>query len=174
MLTQQLLERYIRRRNPFLFHLSDAENVESILVRGITARGGESNFDQRLTRPGHIYLCNRITALRAMNGHFDCSWGDAVFRVDVRKLEIARFNSDEEYWRGYEFRDGSVVAPDWRSLKKAFSKMDEPAQVYSCLVQFGSVAYKGKIRPDLVELCWIGARPDLPWLKRLVPVKARF
>ncbi len=67
-------------------------------------------------------------------------------------LETVRFNADEEYWRGYEFGHAHVVAPDWKSLKKAFPKMDEPEQVYRCLTDFGSVAYRGVIPRESLYL----------------------
>jgi hypothetical protein len=32
-----------------------------------------------------------------------------VLRVDLRLLEPSRFNTDEEYWRDFEYPDGTVV-----------------------------------------------------------------
>jgi len=158
MLTDELLQRYIRRRGPFVYHLTDAENIGSILAGGLIPGAGESQFDPHLIRPGHIYLCNRVTATRSLGGHFDCSWGDAAFQVDIRMLEVIRFNADEEYWRGYEFSHGHVVAPDWKSVKNAFPKMDEPEQVYSCLIDFGSIAYRGAIPRESLRLLRVTRR----------------
>lgn len=152
MLTRELFNRYVRARGAFLYHLTDAENVDSILAHGLVPGIGEPRFAPTLTRPGHVYLCNRITALRSLWGHFVCSWGDVVLRVDLRLLEPSRFNTDEEYWRDFEYPDGTVVGPDWLTLRSAFPHMDEPPEVYQCLWDSGCVAYSDRIAPDALTV----------------------
>lgn len=153
MLTAELLHRYVRARGRFLYHVTDTTYISSILRRGLIPQSGQSQFAPSLLRPGHVYLCNRITALRSLAGHFDCSWGDVALRVDVLRLSVKRFNTDEEYWRGYEYPDGRIVGSAWADLRRAFPKIDEPHEVYSCLLHFGSVAYGGSISPENLEVC---------------------
>jgi hypothetical protein len=170
MLTEELLQHISKWRSPFLYHLTAAENVESILVLGVVPGAGESEHDRKLVRPGHVYLCNGATAIRSIRGQFDQSWGDAAFRVDIRTLESKRFNADEDYWRGHEFGHGRVVAPEWKALRRAFPKMDEPERVHDCLLEYGSVAYRGRISPSLLLLCRLPRRADLPQLRKLKPI----
>jgi hypothetical protein len=169
MLTEKLLNRYARCQGAFLYHVTDAGNVESILMRGLVPGGGESQFDPCLIRPGHVYLCNHRIALWSLKGYFDCSWGDFVLRVDIRKLDAARFNADEEYWRGGERRDGEPLPRDWKSLKTMIPNMDEPDQVYGCLLDFGSVAYHGMITPTLLQPCQRVTHSSIARIQKLRP-----
>lgn len=155
MLTADLVAKYVRRRGPFLFHVTDNECVDSILRQGLVPGAREPNFDPHLSRPRHIYLCTHRTAIWSLSGYFDCTWGNCVLRVDVRHLNPRRFNADEENWRG-EHANGFVAEGGWRRLKRLFPQMDAPENVYLCLLSHGTIAYRGEIPATAIELCCAG------------------
>lgn len=162
---------YIEEYGPYLYHaVTNNDHIDSILEEGLKPWDSLPNhvspYPRRLwPRPGHVYLRCAIPRAR-----YDL--GIRTLRVDLRMLDPARLNPDEdtmaygrakELWPGVEeveWRNSGAIRGEERSRGewaewRAFS---QPAQTAWSMLMIShegtgdrSVAHCGIIQPEAIS-----------------------
>ena len=147
-------------RLPRLYHLTPAENLESVLRAGLRPGGAPSQFEARLLRRDCVYLADERNVAAQLMGEDDVMWGDAVVSLDPGALDPARFRADEDYWRGDAMSRG--IGSDAASILAHVPGIDEPDQVARQFADLARIAYAGTIPAALLRLDFLWPRQDLP------------
>jgi len=163
------IQQWIEKNGPYLYHGTGPENVESIQQHGIQPDRAHNWSDEMATRPGHVYMATRPRQF----GH--------NFRVDLRKLDPANLTADEDaFWEesddgNYnlmkpeyheEFGNPSINPwldpedndyPSWGAWADR-AKPDSPEHTQYSLEEIGTLAHRGTIPPEAIELHEPGTR----------------
>jgi hypothetical protein len=94
MLTREALQAHIAAGQPFLFHVTSAENVEAIKREGLrpgSELGKSTRDDFFRTRPGHVYLIRQLDLPIVEVGP-----KPRVFRIDLDQLDPDLIDPDED------------------------------------------------------------------------------
>lgn len=163
MLTGELLEQWIAGNGAFAFHATEEYALRRILAQGLRPWDGEDDPDWRggewqgwvRPRAGRVYL---------WTAEKERGLAPAL-RVDLRKLDPARFGCDEDRilpeWGlelparvGREWLPGDLTQGEWADAHAAL--IDTPERVMHSMRPGkrnpGSIAYLGRIAPDALEL----------------------
>lgn len=167
---RETLVAHIEEDGPFLFHVTNADNRETILSRGLCPGSELGHFvrdDFFRTRAGHVYLCDRRRGVPVIGVNGE----RLTLQVDLRLLDPACFDTDEDVphnqqrfqarkWFDVEpprrqMLDQKTEAPgqagrlaDWA---ESIAEFDEPRFAARSLGA-GRVAYRGRIAPVAVEV----------------------
>ena len=146
------LARHIEANGPYAYHETDDENVPSIVRQGL--RTNAQGFSpQALSsvgiggpRPGHAYI-----AFPTRPGTDDYFANENPIRIDLRKLDPASIDSDEDhaldkhpelYDQGYE---------TWGELADRNSEIVDAPDAVAFSIEKGSLAIRGGIPPEAIE-----------------------
>jgi hypothetical protein len=167
---RETLVAHIEEHGPFLYHVTNADNREAILNRGLCPGSELGHFvrdDFFRTRAGHVYLCDRRRGVPVVRVDGE----RLTLQVDLRLLDPACFDTDEDVphnqqrfqakkWFNVEpprrqMLDQETEAPaqagrlaDWA---ESIAEFDEPRFAARSLAA-GRVAYQGTIAPVALEV----------------------
>jgi hypothetical protein len=165
MLTRAQLDQWIDENGPYLGHEVAGERMipfvlrDGLMPRALTGQNRNSSNPRLHSRPNHVYLGTGLFLKQ--------NFMTPTFLVDLRKLDPARFDVDED--RVFEYlnlaarglpgaceldaaRPGKhdlVSGGDWADSWSALC--DRPEWVMMAL-EMGSCAYRGTIPPRALKL----------------------
>lgn len=146
------LDSYMEKNGPYLYHITDPENVPSILQHGLIPwdqlgdRGTPQDHGTPFLRPrpGHTYLRYESDPLNEHHPNYS-----GLLKVDLSKLDPERLNPDE---------DSMVDGPGWRDKGESLGDIaqtegwSDPKHTQRSLEKGKkTVAYEGTIPPDAIE-----------------------
>jgi hypothetical protein len=185
MLTREALQAHIAAGQPFLFHVTSAENVEAIKREGLrpgSELGKSTRDDFFRTRPGHVYLIRQLDLPIVEVGP-----KPRVFRIDLDQLDPDLIDPDEDMVsekfsdavpekaprRECDERNNELPGQEGKLAAWAESVpgFDSPELAERSL-EHGRISYGGTIPPSALELIDTPS-PSLVAFARGLPVTAR-
>jgi hypothetical protein len=166
---QDALARHIAEHGPYLFHVTNAANQGAIAREGLRPGSDLGRYirdDFFRTRPGHVYICDARRGVPVVPVEGE----RLMLQVDLRRLDPACFDTDEDVPRHQEIFQGnpwfSVPTPPLKQLEdgsqapgqdgalaswaESIDEFDEPEFVARSLAA-GRIAYRGTVPPEALE-----------------------
>lgn len=138
------------------YHIVEGEQVNSVMTRGL-----EPKFDHQLhveerhslLRAVNLFHPNNVDVLADFLDEYEKS-DLAVIEVAILSLPPRGFIADEDYFQEYADEETRENAYYWSNKldRKAPSKESFRGHVHDSLEEAGSLAYKGVIPPDCINL----------------------
>jgi hypothetical protein len=149
------LAEYMEKNGPYLYHGTNLDAIPEILNVGLHPHDtwgiGSRYTGWPTPRPRHVYLANHSYA--ASYG----KKGTNLLRVDLRKLDPANLNPDEDHFDADEIPIGEKTLGDWA---EKIGLGNNPMDTHFSLDR-GSVAHRGYIPPHAIDEA--PADAHMPW-----------
>jgi hypothetical protein len=170
------LEDYISRRGPYMFHVTSAVAVPTILIEGLRP-GSELGISSKggffKTREGRVYLGNLLSlAVVEITG------ARAYLRVDLSELDPELIDPDEDEVQGsFDLPGGGWIAQrppvnadgsDPEAVGQALAEWADTSDVFDApdvtakSLESGRISYHGTIPPTAIKVVpFLSEGPEL-------------